>query len=463
MDVDAGMSELSAADEPRWRLHRSLGTVFGVAVGVGSMVGVGILRTPGIVLGHVGTPLLAMAVWMAGAVYVPLCVNYMAELACAIPRSGGPYAFARRAFGRIGGVAVGWSDFLNSVYAMALLAVALAEYTGQLLPSLGVDTPVLALGLVAFFTTLNAIGVAVASGAQKLTSLVKLLALWALICGCFLMAPVALPHTSPSASHAFTALSAIAAFQLVLGAFNGWAAPAYFAGESRHGGRGIARALLFGGLLVAATYLAVNFALLHVLPADQIAASKLPAADAIERLTSSHGFRVGLGAFAVTVLAVLSLPSTLNAVTMQTSRTFHAMSQDGVFPRWGGSVNERGSPVNAVLASGAIAAVLALSSDFEALFTTFTIFAVLNNLILLLAVVRLRRTEPELQRPHRVILYPWSLVPVVLVDLAVFIGFAVSRPISSLVGLAGAAVMCAIYVMLWRRERSQAVQSQDPL
>ncbi len=456
MGLAAETNELPGPGQGRWALHRSLGIAFGVAVGVGSMVGVGILRTPGIVLGHVGTPSLALAVWAAGAVYVLLCVNYMAELACAIPRSGGPYSYATRTFGRFGGVVVGWSDFLNSVYAMALLAVALAEYSGQLLPGLGVSTPVLALGLVAFFTTLNAIGVAVASGAQKLTSLVKLLALWTLIGGCLFLAPAGSESTPSSSSQVVTALGVVAAFQLVLGAFNGWAAPAYFGGESRRGGREIARALLLGALLVSATYLGVNAALLHLLPADLMAASKLPAADAIERLTSSHGWGIGLGGLAVTVLAVLSLPSTLHAVTMQTSRTFHAMSQDGVFPRWGARVSASGSPVNAVLACGAIAAVLAVTSDFEALFTTFTVFAVLNNLILLLAVMRLRRTEPELPRPHRVILYPWALIPIVMVDIAVFVGFAVARPVSSLVGLIGAAVLCAIYVAIWRRDRRLA-------
>ena len=77
-------------------------------------------RTPGIVLGNVGgSPALALLVWVAGAVYVLLCVNYMAELGCAIPRSGGVYSFAERSLGRFGGVVVGWSDFLNAICAIA--------------------------------------------------------------------------------------------------------------------------------------------------------------------------------------------------------------------------------------------------------------------------------------------------------------------------------------------------------
>jgi APA family basic amino acid/polyamine antiporter len=426
---------------------------FGVAVGVGSMVGVGILRIPGVVLGHVGTPALALAVWVAGAVYVLLCANYMAELGTSIPRSGGPYAYAERTLGRGGGVIVGWSDFANSIYAMALLAVALAEYIGQLIPGLHLPTAALAALLIGLFTTINAIGVDLASGTQKLTSLVKLMALWALIGGCFVLAPEASGHAGLAAlvtGHAFTWLGAIAAFQLVLGAYNGWAAPAYFGGEARDGRRDLPRALLFGALLVAATYIGVNAAVLHTVPASTLVASKLPAADALEQLTAARGWSVGAGLGLVTLLAALSLPSTLHAVTMQTSRTFHAMSQDGLFFRWAARVNRAGSPVNAALVCGAIAAVLAAGSSFESLFATFTVFVVLNNLILLIGVVRLRRAEPGLERPFRIILYPWALIPIVLVDLAVFAGFAWAHPRQCLAGAGVGLVLYLAYRVLGR-------------
>ncbi|HEX7011516.1 MAG TPA: APC family permease [Steroidobacteraceae bacterium] len=435
----------SSVNGRKWTLHRSLNAVFGVAVGVGSMVGVGILRVPGVVFEHVGSASAAMLVWIAGAAYVLLCVNYMSELGTAIPRSGGPYAFAQRALGRPGAIVVGWSDFMNSVYAMALLAVALAEYTGQLLPSVPLQTPAVAVLLLGVFTTINAIGVDVASGTQKLTSLIKLIALWSLVASCLFFAP-ARPEPSSELSSALeygvTALGAIAAFQLVLGAFNGWAAPAYFGGEARSA-RSIPRALLVGALLVSITYLGVNLAVFHAVPVDVLASSKLPVADALERLTVAHGWEIGAGASLVTLLVVLSLPSTLHAVTMQTSRTFHAMSQDALFFRWAARVNRRGSPVNATLICGAVAALLAMSNDFEVLFKTFTVFAVLNNLIMLCAVVRLRMTEPDLPRPFRVIGYPWALIPVVIVDCAVFVGFAAAHPWQS---LAGVLVITALYV-----------------
>jgi basic amino acid/polyamine antiporter, APA family len=429
----------------RTGLQRSLGPLFGVAVSVGSMIGVGVLRTPGMILGHVGTPLSAGLIWMAGAVYVLLCVNYMAELAAAVPRSGGVYVFAARTLGPLGGTVVGWSDFLNSVFAIALLAVALAEYIGELIPQVSGATGVLATLLIVILTGLNLHGVRLASGAQQLTSLVKLIALWMLAVAC-----LAFTHPAPSHANALTAVSpvtlsavgVIASFQLVLGAFNGWAAPAYFGGEATDTRRGITRSLFFGALLVSATYLAVNAAILYAVPPEELVASKLPAAAALERLTSTHGLTAGLGGTLFLLVAVLSLPSTLQAVMMQTSRVLHAMSTDGLFPSWAALVNRRGSPNNATLVCGAIAVLLATTSSFETLFVTFTVFAVLNNLILLCGVVRLRRTEPDLPRPYKVIGYPWSLLPIVVIDMIVFIGFASANVRQCLIS---AALVAALY------------------
>jgi APA family basic amino acid/polyamine antiporter len=388
------------------------------------------LRTPGIILGHVGEPRFALLIWVAGAVYVLLCINYMAELASAIPRSGGVYAFADRALGRVGGTVVGWSDFLNSVFAIALLAVALAEYVGQLIPRASVSIGGLAAFLVSVIALLNLYGVRLASGAQQITSLVKLFVLWAFTVACLLFA-----HPNGSVSIHAAAISPVAisiagvtaAFQLVLGAFNGWAAPAYFGGETRDAKRGVARSLLYGAFLVSGTYLAINVAIMNIVPTSVLIASKLPAADALERLASTYGQKVGIGGTLFLALVVLSLPSTLQAVMMQTSRTLHAMSLDGLFPRWGALLNGRGSPANATLVCAAIALVLATTSSFETLFVTFTVFAVLNNLILLCGVVRLRQTEPDLPRPFKVIGYPWSLIPIVIVDLIVFVSFAIAN------------------------------------
>jgi amino acid permease len=87
----------SAAATPRG-LRRILGVGFGLAVIVGSTLGVGILRTPGLVAGQVSSPGIILAIWLVGGLYTFLCAVCLAELGTMYPEAGGYYVYARRAF-----------------------------------------------------------------------------------------------------------------------------------------------------------------------------------------------------------------------------------------------------------------------------------------------------------------------------------------------------------------------------
>ena len=341
---------------------------------------------------------------------------------------------------------MGWSDFLNSVFAIALLAVALAEFIEQLFPHWH---PARIRWRLADRCS-NAPELArcpVALGTQQLTSPSS--------SRCFgdrARLPRARArgenHPPPRGAHRrgpILAAGAIAAFQLVLGALNGWAAPAYFGAEASRFGAWVAPAPCSTERSWYRRPIPINVAILYVVPVPTLVDSKLPAADAIERSLPPTDSAPGLGGRIFVAVAVLSLPSTLQAVMMQTSRTLHAMSVDGLFWRWGARISERGSPFNATWVCGAAALLLAVTSTFESLFLTFTVFAVLNNLILLCGVVRLRRREPDLPRPYRVIGYPWTLAPIVVVDLVVFTGFANTNLRQCLVSAALVAVLFAAY------------------
>ncbi len=121
--------------ESQGSLLRVLGVGFGVAVIVGGAVGVGILRTPGTIAGMLHRPGLILLAWALGGAYALLQANNLAELATAVPSSGGPYIFARRALGPYGGFVVGWADWLSLVVAMAYLPLAFGEFSARLFPA----------------------------------------------------------------------------------------------------------------------------------------------------------------------------------------------------------------------------------------------------------------------------------------------------------------------------------------
>src|SRR3982751_3359570 len=114
------------------RLLRILGVTFGVAVGIGGTIGLGILRIPGNVAAQLGHSGLIMAVWIVSGLYAFAGANTYAELGTMLPLDGGPYVFARRAYGEFGGFLVGWSDWLLRTSSIAYLTVALSEYSSAL-------------------------------------------------------------------------------------------------------------------------------------------------------------------------------------------------------------------------------------------------------------------------------------------------------------------------------------------
>lgn len=440
------------------RLFAALGVWFGIAVSVGATIGVGILRTPGTVAGHVGSMDAALLIWLAGAAYVLLGVNYTAELAASIPRSGGPYAFANRSLGRWSGIAVGWSDFMNGVYSVAFLAVACAEFSVRLF-AIGASPASLAAALVLVFTIINMIGIKLASGTQKATSIIKLCALWLFICGCFVFGAgqASQPPTGTSLETVPTVIGALLAFQLILGVYTGWRTPSYFAEETKNP-RELVRSLFGGALIVAATYIGVNLALFSVLSFEQLAGSQLPAADAAGVVAARWGWATG-GVLLVTAMAVASLPSTIQGVMISTSRSLYAMSQDGLFVAAAARVNRRGSPAVAVAVIGVVATVLVTTSSFEQLFAAFALFGVFNNFLLVSGALALRIREPDLERPYRAFGYPWTFVILLVIDGAVFLGFLFTNLRHSVTLLVVLTLLFGFY--RWRASKAPVTSMSD--
>ena len=125
-----------STDSASRRLRRVLGVGFGLAVIVGSTLGVGILRTPGMVAGALHTPSTTLIVWLAGGLYTLLGSICLTELGTMAPQAGGYYVYARRAFGDVVGFAVGWTDWLTYCAVLGYVSIGMAEFAGMLTPAL---------------------------------------------------------------------------------------------------------------------------------------------------------------------------------------------------------------------------------------------------------------------------------------------------------------------------------------
>lgn len=429
------------------KLLKILGIGFGIAIGIGGTIGVGILRIPGAIAVQLGSASLIIIIWLIGGIYTLLGANYQAELATMIPKAGGPYVYARRAYGDYGGFVVGWSDWISNITPLAFLPIAFAEFLSVFVPSLASQVTVVAISLLSLLALLNWIGLRLGSGTQKVMSFLKAIALLAFVIACFVLggqkANVQATITAPTTITSLFIAAALS-FQLVLGTFGGWNAVIYFAEEDRDPSRNLPRSLFGGVLLVIAIYLLVNLALLYVLPVSQIAGSKLPAADAMKRIFGARGGQI------VTGLSLLSVLGSLNACLMFTPRTMFALGRDGLFSTKAAFVNKGGTPAVALLITVVVALFLILTGTFEKLFAIYAFYAVAANILLVCSLFILRKREPDLPRPFKTWGYPLAPTILLMVAIALFIAFVISDPKGSFYASASLAISYPIYLLIKR-------------
>jgi len=422
----------------RGHLLRLLGAGFGVAVGVGEMIGSGILRSPGIIAGSLHDAALILALWAFGALHVLLGVNIVSELGTALPRAGGPYVYAHRAYGDIGGLVVGWTIFTAHLAGIAAASVVFADFLALLWPAAAGHGALIAIGIQLLLYGANSLGLREGRAVQETTSLVKSLLLLAFVCAAFWLADKAPPAAFPAPAAAGGFLAIVGGYQLIKGAYSGWDAPAYFAEENVSPSRSIPRALLIGLVLTAAIYLLVNVALLLALGVGGTASSGLPFAIVLERVAGNWASVIFVIGAMVTVM------SCANANIMVAPRVVFALSRDGLLPGALQDVNEGGSPYFAFALTAAISLALASTGAFRLVFGLIGILTSLSGLLVDIAFFVLRRREPDLLRPFRAILSPWLPGLLALIDAVLLVLFAVGDH----EGAVFAALLCLLCVPL---------------
>jgi APA family basic amino acid/polyamine antiporter len=211
---------------------------------------------------------------------------------------------------------------------------------------------------------------------------------------------------------------------------------------------------MIGGVLsVLVIYLLVNMALLAVLPVGILAGSTLPAADAAKAIFGGGGAQV------ITLLSLVSLPPLVNAVLMIGTRILFALGRDGLLWRKTAAVNERGTPAVATFVTAAVAIVLISTGTFQKLVAVASFFLAANYCVSCLALVVLRRREPERERPFLAWGYPWSAAVVVVGAAAFLVGFLLGDTEMAAVAIGVLAAGLLGRLLVSRRRRGTSAES----
>jgi amino acid transporter len=407
------------------KLLRILGAGFGVAVIVGAVIGVGILRTPGEVAAHLASTPLILGLWLGGGLYALLAAASVTELGTMLPETGGYFIFSRRAFGDAVGFTVGWTDWIGQSSAIAYASIAFAEFLTPLVPSLAGRETIIGIGVILIFGLLQWSGLRTSSRVQQTTSLIKAVAFLALVAACFWFGGAKAPELAAvRAEPLFVAI--ILAVQAIILTYDGWYEALYFTEEIKDPIRQLPRSMIGGVALVIVIYMLVNAAFVYVLPLSELMRSKLPAADAAQKLFGASSGRL------LTLLSLISLPPMINAVMLCAPRILFAMSRGGLFPKSMATVSKRGNPDWALAATVGLAVLLASSGSFKTLIAVASVIFVVNHCFALTALFVLRRREPDLARPFRAWGYPWVTGIVLATAVGIVVGSFYSDPRHSL-------------------------------
>jgi APA family basic amino acid/polyamine antiporter len=432
-------------------LLKVLGVTFGIAVSIGGMIGLGILRTPGTVTGQLQHPWLILAVWAAGAVYALFGVFAVAELGVSIPKTGGWYAFARRAFGEYAGFAMAWMDWLGYPATLALCSVTAGDYAGKLFKPLAGKTVSTGIAIMLLLGLINWIGIKSGGRFQEVLSFVKAGALVVIVAAAFIIgSPSTAGETHATAGGIGLLASVVVALQAVIYTYDGWYAAVYFSEENTDPAKSLPKAMVSAVILVAAIYLLVNAALLYALPISQLAASELPVADVANNIFGDYGDKV------MTSLALITILSLQNSNLLTGPRIMYAVSRDGLFLRKAAEVNSGGTPAVALLIVVAATIPIILTSSFESILALVSFLFIILYLSGFLAVIVLRRKEPDLPRPYKAWGYPWTTLIVIAGSFAFLIAALVTDTRNSLYAVAIMAASYPGYLLLKRFNRPAA-------
>lgn len=351
-----------------------------IALVVGNMIGSGLFLLPASLAPYGAAAILGWAASACGALALAFV---FARLSRWLPRSGGPYAYAHAAFGNGVGFTVAWSYWISIWCGNAAIAIAFAGYFDTLLPAraqtpmLGALTAIAALWLC---TLANVLGVRSAGRVQVITTVLKLLPLVAI-------AAFAIPAVEPAAWQPFnrsagSLWSVLAAtVALTLWAFLGVESATIPADNVRDPERTIPRATLIGAILAIVVTVGACMAVVGLLPADMLAKSPAPFADAATHLWGSRAGTL----FAL--VAAIACFGALNGWVLMQGQVPLAAAHDGVFPAFFAGEDVRGTPVRGLVLSSTLASLLVLANYQKNLVELFTFSILLSTAATLLPYV----------------------------------------------------------------------------
>jgi APA family basic amino acid/polyamine antiporter len=458
----------------RHTLIRGLGLIAAISVIIGNVIGTGVFLKARVMTCNVGSPTWVTIAWIAAGLLSLAGALTYAELTAMKPHAAGPYVFLRDSYGRLSSFLFGWMQMFiartgSQASVAVVFAIALNDYLDGGLKQTLFQTTVLgyqyeitslqlvAIVVIAIFTTLNCLSVSMSGQIAAALTFVKIGLVLFVGLGAFLFATgggfdnfgmVDTTGACEGVSSAvrygaaeYTFLAGFGAAMLAaLWGYDGWDNLSFVAGEVKDPNRNIPIAIIGSVLIIILLYVGANVAYFFVLDPTAIASVSKDSSVAAVVVSKFFGGNIlslatgiGLAIFAVGLM--LSSLGTLHTSILSASRIPYAMANDGLMLKPFAKLSINAVPINGVLFQGVWASILALSGSFDTLtdyviFGSWIFYALIGSSIFVF-----RRRYPDAERPYRAFGYP--VVPIVFLLVAgwLLVNTVMTAPTQSFIGI----------------------------
>ncbi|SHI35073.1 serine/threonine exchange transporter, LAT family [Clostridium cavendishii DSM 21758] len=418
------------------KLEKNLGLFNAITIVIGVVIGSGIFFKPTIVFKNGGSPTLGIGAWIVGGLITMASGLTIAEIAAAIPKTGGIFVYLKELYGERIAFLFGWVQTVIYIPgALAALVIVLTTQITVFIPLTIPEQRIVAIVLLIFMATMNVISSNLAKNIQGIVTIAKLLPIVIIvILGLIKGQTQGLTmETSATVSGFGTAILG------TLWAYDGWVNVANMAGEFKRPEKDIPKSIILGILITIIVYVAFNLAIIKILPFEHVINSTTPASDAATILFGNFGSKF------IAIGILISIIGAINGYMLTGTRIPYAMAQDNLLPgsKYLAKVNKKSAaPIYCSILEVILAILYIISGSFDMLTNLIMFVAWIFFLMTIIGIFIFRRKFKDIEKGYTVPLYP--IIPILGILGALYIivstfisntNYAISGVVITLLGL----------------------------
>lgn len=460
LEKEKNLQELTTE---KTEFKREIGVFGGVSIIGGIMIGSGIFYLGSYVLQRTGmNSSLSLLCWIIAGVITLFGGLCYAELGTAMPKAGGRVVYLNEAYHPVVGFTAGFTDWLvGGPGSIAAVSIALMTVFKTFFDISEAGIKVAAIILIIALTAYNLVGVKIASFVQSLSMVAKLVPI-ILIMAVALFVGKATPDWSFASAQEFAVSNNTNMFSMIavavvasLWAYEGWTNLNTVAEEIREPHKNLPMALIIGIGGVTLLYTLFNFAIMKVLPHDQIVAM-IDSGDLYLGTAVAKKVFGNAGAIVVSVGMILAMFGSMNGMILAQPRMYYAMAEEGHFFKSFAKLHPKYKvPYAPIIVQGVLSIVLVLLRNLDQLTNLVVVTGMVYSVLVILAVPILRKKYPNIERPYKVWFYPVSVIITAVIFIGLFINAAIEDPVNGALGFSVPLIGAIVYLIFDKKLKKE--------